>query len=232
MALILNIDTSSKFCSIALAYEGETIFGLESSKEMDHSTTLAPFVEKAMETLKERKENLEAVSVVIGPGSYTGLRIGLSLAKGLAYSLSLPLITLGTLRVMAVEAIFSYSGFNGDEIIIPMMDAGRMEVYAAVFDSALNLLEKESPVILEENSFERFSGYPKVIFAGDGVKKFREKYGDRWPNAIWMENVKPHAKYMTVLSEKYFREKIFSDIAYTTPEYLKEYKATISKNRL
>lgn len=232
MAVILNIDTSSKFCSVALASDGETFFGLVSAKEMDHSTSLAPFVEKAMESLRHKDLNLDAVSVIIGPGSYTGLRIGLSLAKGLAYSLSIPLITLGSLQVMAVEAIFSYPDFQGDEIIIPMMDAGRMEVYAAVFEAALRPLKNNEPVILDENSFLEFSLGNKVIFAGDRVKKFKDNYGDKWPRAVWLENVRPHAKFMAPLSEKFFRAQNFADIAYSKPEYLKEYKATISKNKL
>lgn len=230
MGLILNIDTSSKYCSVALAKDGEIVFGLESSKEMDHSSSLAPFVEKALAAAKERGEKLEAVSVIIGPGSYTGLRIGLSLAKGLAYSLSIPLITLSALQVMAVQAIFTYPEFEGDEIIVSMMDAGRMEVYEGIYDAALKLLKEEAPEILDEKSFLEISEDKKVIFAGDGVSKFKDLYGGK--NAVWLENVRPHAKYMVSLSEKFFSEKKFSDIAYSVPRYLKEYKATQSKNRL
>ena len=227
MAIILNIDTSSKFCSIALAKEGEVIFGYESSNEMDHSKTLAPFVKKAMDFLEDHNLKLAAVSVITGPGSYTGLRIGLSLAKGLAYSLDIPLITLSSLQVIAVSAIFSDPEFRGEELIVPMMDAGRMEVYTAVFDSALNLIKEEAPLILDENSFSDLQ-LSELIFVGDGSLKFKDLF--KGEKAKWAGPLLPHAKYMTSLSEKYFRQKRFSDIAYTTPKYLKEYITTKSKS--
>ena len=230
MANILNIDTSSKFCSIALSVDGEIAFGLESSNEMDHSSTLAPFVDQAIQFLKERDLKLEAVAVAYGPGSYTGLRIGLSLAKGLAYSFDIPLITLSSLEIMAVRAIFSYPDIQGNEIIVPMMDAGRMEVYAGIYDCALSSLDEEKPIILTEDSFKEFNNKDKVLFVGDGSNKFKDVYS--WKNAVWFTDSMPHAKYMAALSEKYFREKKFADIAYATPKYLKEYQAIVSKNRL
>ena len=135
MPNILNIDTSSDFGSVALAKDGEILLGFESGEKMDHSKSLGPFIEKCLGYLRENGENLDAVSVIKGPGSYTGLRIGLSMAKGLAFGLSVPLIALSALKVMAVRTLFSDNNFQGNELIVPLLDAGRMEVYAAVFNS-------------------------------------------------------------------------------------------------
>lgn len=230
MAIILNIDTSSKICSVALAQDGETIVGLESGNEMDHATSLAPFVKKCLNYLNENNLKLDAISVIIGPGSYTGLRIGLSMAKGLVYGLEIPLITLSSLEVMAVRAIFTYHDFNGIETIVPMMDARRMEVYTGVFNSSLKLELPEKPEILDENSLEFLKEKEKVIFIGDGIEKFKPLYS--YENAIWLGNGMSHAKYMTILSEKLYKENSFSDIAYTTPRYLKEYQASQPKSKL
>ena len=230
MANILNIDTSSSICSVAVAIDGEIAFGLESSKKMDHSTSLAPFVEKCMDFIKDKELKLDAVCVSNGPGSYTGLRIGLSMAKGIAFGLDIPLITLSSLEVMAVRAIFSYHDFNGDEYIIPMIDARRMEVYTGVFDSALNLVKPETALILDENSFDDLKSHGKILFIGDGTEKFKDLYGVG--NAIWLGGGMPHAKYMVTLAEKKYKEKQFSDVAYTVPSYLKEYQTTQPKNRI
>lgn len=230
MAKILNIDTSSHFCSVALAQDAEIVLGYESPKQMDHSSSLAPLVEKVLAYLRERNEKLDAVAVTSGPGSYTGLRIGLSLAKGLVFGFDIPLITLSSLEVMAVRAIFSYTEFQGNELVIPMMDARRMEVYTAVFNSDLSLLKKEAPLILDESSLRDLDEDKTKIFIGDGTEKFKDLYKGK--NVIWLGNQMGHAKYMTVLSEKKFRAKDFSDVAYSVPNYLKEYMVTTPKNHL
>lgn len=230
MAIILNIDTSSSICSVAISKDGEIIMGLESALKMDHSRSLAPNVNKCLEFLLENNLKLEGVSVTNGPGSYTGLRIGLSLAKGIAYGMDIPLITLSSLLVMAVRGIFSYENFSGEELIVPMIDARRMEVYSSIYDSGLNLLTAEAPLILDENSYTDLPNDKKILFIGDGTEKFKEIYNK--PNCIWLGKGMPHAKYMAALSEKYFNENKFSDIAYSTPSYLKEYQTTISKKNL
>lgn len=223
MAIILNIDTSSKHCSVSIAKEGEIIFGMESKSEMDHSSTLAPFVEKGMNIIKKEGLKLDAVGVVIGPGSYTGLRIGLSLAKGLAFSLSIPLIILSSLEIMAIRAMFVDHNLQGNEIIVAMMDAGRMEVYAGVYDLYLKKIKEEEPVILEKSTFDFLKDKERVLFVGDGSLKYKEIYP--YENAVWIGGLMPHAKYMATLSELKFRNNNFADLAYVTPRYLKEYKA-------
>lgn len=230
MAKILNIDTSGSICSVSLSEDGEIIMGLESPSKMDHSRTLAPFIKKILDFLRERQQELDAVCVSFGPGSYTGLRIGLSMAKGLAFGLNIPMITISSLEIMAVRAIFSYPDFMGDELIIPMIDARRMEVYSAIYDSSLKLKEEEMAHILTSESFIGLKDKSKVLFIGDGTEKFKSLYTLK--NAVWLGNGMSHAKYMGALAEKYFREKKFSDIAYSVPNYLKEYQTTIPKTKI
>lgn len=230
MAKILNIDTSASICSVALAIDREIVLGFESSKKMDHSTSLAPFVDKCMEYVRQHSLKLDAVSVTAGPGSYTGLRIGYSLAKGLAFGLDIPLIVLSSLAVMSVRAFFTDPDFTGEEIIVPMIDARRMEVFTGVYDSGLNIIEPERALILDENSFKSLHDKKKVIFIGDGAGKFKNIY--KGNNALWLGPGMPHTKYMTALSELYYREGKFADPAYSTPVYLKEYQATTPKNKL
>lgn len=230
MANILNIDTASGICSVALAKDGEVILGYESSEKMDHSTSLAPFAEKCLNYARDHRISLDAVAVSAGPGSYTGLRIGMSLAKGICFGLNIPLITISTLKIMAVRAIFTDDSFEGDELIVPMVDARRMEVYTGVFNSGLELLEEEKPLILDENSFSNLIDERKVIFIGDGSSKFRELYSGK--NAIWAGEGMSHAKYMATLAELDYRKKNFADLAYSVPSYLKEYQAGKPKNKV
>lgn len=230
MAVIINIDTSSPICSVALAIDGEIVLGLESSQQMDHSASLAPYVKKCLDYLKDKGIKLDAVSVAVGPGSYTGLRIGLSLAKGLAFGMSIPMIALSSLQILSVRAIFSYHDFAGDELIVPMVDARRLEVFTGVYDSALQKIIPEQPLILDENSFWELYEKEKVLFIGDGSEKFKNLY--KGENAVWLGARLSHAKFMVTLSEKLFRNNQFSDIAYTVPNYLKEYQTTTPKCKI
>lgn len=230
MAKILNIETSSRHCSVALAIDGEIVKGFDSKEEMDHSVSLAPFVDECMKYLRGKHMKLDAICVTDGPGSYTGIRIGLSMAKGLAFSLNIPMITLSSLEVLAVRAIFTYPDFNGDELIVPMIDARRMEVYTSVINSRLENEMEEKNLILDEKSFSELFQHNKIIFIGDGTEKFKGIY--RGTNAIWIKNGIPHAKFMVTLAEKRLKESKFADVAYSTPRYLKEYQATQPKPRL
>lgn len=226
--MILNIETSSKKCSVALTDEGAVYYSLESEKEMDHSTKLAPFVEKCMEELKLRDLKLDAVAVSMGPGSYTGLRIGLSLAKGICFGLNIPLIGLSTLKVLAVKGMFANRDYSEEQLFIPMIDARRMEVYTAVYNNNLEAIMGPEPLILEENSYTEYSGRP-LIMIGNGVEKAKEIL--KVPVQRWI-NCYPEAKDMTALAEKAFREKDFLDIAYSTPYYLKKFQATTPKKNI
>ena len=225
--MILNIETSSKICSVALCDEGAVWYSLESETEMDHSTKLAPFVENCMKELTARGHKLDAVAVSMGPGSYTGLRIGLSLAKGLCFGMNIPLIGVSTLELLAVKAMFS-SDFDPDLTFVPLIDARRMEVYTAAYNLALDPVMPPQPLILTEDSYKELDGKP-LIMIGDGVEKAREVL--RIPVLKWIDRM-PRATDMTALSEKAFRKGEFLDIAYSTPFYLKNFQATTPKSRL
>lgn len=220
--MILNIETSSVICSVALENAGDVIFHRESEESMQHASLLAPYVEEAMKTLDRRGEKLEAVAVSIGPGSYTGLRIGLSLAKGLCFSRDIPLIGISTLQILAVKAMFRNVVWEGDELLVPVIDARRDEVYTAVYDFSLNELLKPMPLILDSESYSEFRDRRK-IFVGNAVEKLERIVNP--DNSVFIK-AEPLALDMTALSEKSLREKNFLDIAYSTPEYLKDFQAT------
>lgn len=226
MATILNIETSSKVCSVTLSKDGVIEVELEDSKNMNHAECLAPFVNKCITEAKRKGFTIDAVAVSLGPGSYTGLRIGLSLAKGLAFGLGIPLIGISTLQILAVKAMFRNILWEGDEIIVGMIDARRMEVFSGAYDFSLKEVIKESPIILSNDSFSALYSKRKVIFIGDGIEKFKSLYGSE--NAVWLNNLFPHARDMVALSEKFYREGNFIDVAYSIPNYLKEYQTTVS----
>lgn len=230
MSTILNIETSGKICSVALTREGVLEFDFENREGIKHAEVLAPFVERAMEEVKRKEWKLDAVAVSIGPGSYTGLRIGLSLAKGLAFSLGVPLIGVSTLKILAVKAMFRNFNFTGEEILVPMIDARRMEVFTGAYDFALNAVAGPGPMILDSESYAGLLAEKEVWFMGDGAGKAKDVIDS--PNAHWMEDLYPMAKDMLALSEKALREKDFLDIAYSVPEYLKEYQTTVARPRI
>ena len=172
---------------------------------------------------------LDAIAVSIGPGSYTGLRIGLSQAKGLAFGLDLPLIGVNTLQLLTVSVMFQ-EFFDDDVIFVPMIDARRMEVYTAAYNSALEDVVTPQPMILDENSFSDLLEKHQLVFVGNGAEKAKNVITS--PNARFFPNVKPVAVDMLALSEKAFREKHFIDVAYSTPLYLKDFQATKKKKKV
>lgn len=225
---ILNIETSGKICSVALTGEGVLELQLDDHEGMQHANKLAPFAERCMEEVNRKDMKLDAVAVSIGPGSYTGLRIGLSFAKGLAFSLGLPLIGVNTLKILAVKAMFRSFDWTGEEILVPMIDARRMEVFTAAYDFALRPLIEPAAMILDENSFsDLLDSGRQLYFMGDGAEKAKTVIKSK--NAHWIDGLLPQAKDMLALSEKAFREGDFLDIAYSTPLYLKEYRTTKPK---
>lgn len=230
MSVILNIETSSKQCSVALTADGMVEFHAESENEMDHARSLAPFVEKALDFAARRDMNPDAVAVSSGPGSYTGLRIGMSFAKGLCFARNLPLITVPTLQILSVKAMFGVREPSGDELLVPLIDARRMEVYTAAFNFALDEVLPPQALILDGNSFADLLDRNACLFIGDGVTKAREVISH--PNARFLSSSMPVAMDMTALSERAFRNSDFADTAYAVPFYLKDYDAKISKNKV
>lgn len=228
MSNIINIETSGKICSVALTRDGVLERQLDDDRGMQHANVLAPFVDDLMEECHHREMMPDAVAVSIGPGSYTGLRIGLSLAKGLAFSLGVPLIGVDTLKILAVKAMFRTMDWQGDEVLVPMIDARRMEVFTAPYDFALNPLETPGAKILDENSFAELLESRQLYFMGDGAEKAKNVITH--PNAHFIDGLLPQAKDMLALSEKALREGDFLDIAYSTPNYLKEYQTTTPRD--
>lgn len=223
MSTILAIETSGKYCSVALIHEGLAEFNREDDLEMNHARAIGPFVESCIREADRREWPIDAVAVSLGPGSYTGLRIGLSMAKGLCFSLGVPLIGVSTLKLLAVKAMFRGMDWQGDEILVPMIDARRMEVYTAAYDFRLDALMQPKPLILTEDSYSSLPTDRQIYFMGDGSGKAKDIL--KGENFHWIDDINPRAFDMTALAEKAFREKDFLDVAYSVPEYLKDYEA-------
>lgn len=230
MSTILNIDTSTSVCSVALCHDGHCLMHREDYQGRNHATVLSLYIKDALDEAKEKQMPVEAVAVDLGPGSYTGLRIGLSEAKGLAYAQKVPLIGVNTLQTLTVGVMFS-DFFEPDVMFAPMIDARRMEVFTAVYDYALQPLMQPRPLIVEPDSYAEYLDRGPVIFFGDGAEKTRELLGGH-KNANFITEIYPLAQNMMALSERAFRNGEFIDLAYSVPEYLKEFQATTPKNKL
>ena len=229
MATILNIETSTEVCSVALTSEGQVVDHRENYDGQTHATLLSQYVQEMLEYARSREMSIDAVAVSIGPGSYTGLRIGLSEAKGLAFGLNLPLIGVNTLQLMAVSTMFNHFVDDDKPLYVPMIDARRMEVYTAAYSPALEAVLEPQAMILDEGSFKNLldEGYT-LILMGNGSDKARQVFHQ--PNVRFIDGVKPVAVDMLALAERAWRAQEFIDVAYSTPLYLKEFQATKPKN--
>lgn len=226
MSCILHIETSTEVCSVAVSQDGASIFSQEDFKGPSHATTLGVFVDEALSFADSHAIPVDAVAVSSGPGSYTGLRIGVSMAKGICYAKDIPLIGLPTLEVMCVPVLL-FRDLPDDALLCPMIDARRMEVYAAVYDRALRPLRPTSADIVDEHSYAEFLADRPVYFFGNGSAKCREVL--QHPNAHFIENIHPLAKWMFPLAEKANARGEFKDVAYFEPFYLKEFVASKPK---
>lgn len=231
MAVILNIDTTTAVCSAALTAEGMVLCHAEDFEGRNHAALLSGFIKRCLDFAAERELKLEAVAVSMGPGSYTGLRIGLSEAKGLAYALEVPLIGVRTLELMATRVMFSADDIDPESTLVPMIDARRMEVFTAAYDFGLNELMKPGPLILDENSYAGLiaTGRPVLLF-GDGSAKAAEVI--KAPNVRIIPDITPLAVDMVALAERAYARREFIDLAYSTPLYLKEFQATVPKSKI
>lgn len=221
MSYILNIETATKNCSVALAKEGKTILCKEIAEEgYSHAERLHVFIEQIIQEVGITFKDISAIAVSQGPGSYTGLRIGVSAAKGLCYALGISLIAVDTLQVLASQANVS----NG--LIIPMLDARRMEVYSAIFTPNFENKRAVQAEIITENSFEDLE--EKLYFVGDCAEKCKAVLTKE--NHIFLEQIKyPSAKEMSFLSFEKHQKNDFVDVAYFEPYYLKDFMMTVSK---
>lgn len=216
---------------MALTSEGQVLDHRENYEGQTHATMLSQYVKEMLDYARSRELKLDAIAVSIGPGSYTGLRIGLSEAKGLAFGLQVPLIGVNTLQLLTVNTMFNHFIEEDNVLYVPMIDARRMEVYTAVYNPALDDVLEPQAMILDEHSFERLleQGYTLVAM-GNGSDKAREVLTHE--RMRFIGGVKPVAVDMMALAEKAYREQQFIDVAYSTPLYLKEFQATKPKNPL
>ena len=236
MERIILIETSTALCSVALA-EGETVTAYrESSAPKAHASLTAVFVQEILEERNIKLSDCDAICVSMGPGSYTGLRVGVSTAKGLCFGSGKPLLAVGTLNTLVAQAVCE-SGINEESFrfIIPMIDARRMEVYSAVFETAeragngARQITETAPAIIDENSFAEYLEQGPCLFIGDGAGKCADVH--KHPNAHFCQ-CHPKASAMLQPALEAYKEKRFEDVAYFEPFYLKEFVATVSKKKL
>ncbi len=229
MAVILNIETSTEVCSVALTSEGQVLDHRENYEGQNHATLLSQYVKDMLDYARSREMKIEAIAVSIGPGSYTGLRIGLSEAKGLAFGLNVPLIGVNTLQLMTVSTMFNHFIEEDKVLYVPMIDARRMEVYTAVYTPGLEAVLEPQAMILDEHSFEDLLQQGNtLVLMGNGSDKARQVLNHE--QVRFVSGIKPVAVEMMALAEKAWREQSFIDVAYSTPLYLKEFQATKPKN--
>ena len=227
MSYILNIETSTDVCSVAISDSGQVIFNKEDHSGPNHAVKLGVYVDEALDFLDSHGLPLEAVAVSCGPGSYTGLRIGVSMAKGICYGRGVKLIAVPTLELMAVPVLLGEHPEEEDALIVPMLDARRMEVYAEVLDRALKVVRPIQADIVDADTYKEYLDEHPVYFFGNGAAKCMETINH--PNAHLVEGIEPLAKNMAPLAEKRFVEGKFEDVAYFVPFYLKDFVAKMPK---
>lgn len=229
MPNIIHIETSTDVCSVALSCDGYVQFHRESFDGPSHASLLGDYVKDAVTYARLKELPLHAVAVSGGPGSYTGLRIGVSEAKGLCFGLGLPLIAVSTLELLCTTAMFRADA-DPEALICPMIDARRMEVYAAVYDERLQPVVPVGAYVVDENTFADVLEHRKVVFCGNGAAKCKNVIQHR--NALFVDDIRPLASGMVALAERAFVKGDFCDVAYYEPFYLKEFVATRPKNKI
>lgn len=229
MALILQIETATQTCSVALAQNGVLLAYKEQTERNIHASVITLFIEELMQKAQIKYQDLDAIAVSMGPGSYTGLRIGVSTAKGLCYALDIPLIAVNTLEAMSAGFAANHFSVNPQTLFCPMIDARRMEVYCAIFDAETQLIQETKAEIIDEHSFDHLLNSNIVYFFGDGAAKCESVLGLSL-NARIMDDFENSAKYLTRLAYDKFQKKEFEDVAYFEPFYLKDFIAGKKSN--
>lgn len=224
MALILNIETATTNCSVSLSRNGETVVLKEdNSKNYSHAESLHVFIDAVLKEAGITSKDLDAVAISKGPGSYTGLRIGVSAAKGLCFALDKPLISVPTLEALAHQVICT------EGVIVAMLDARRLEVYAAIFNSNHEEIKETEAQVLDENAYADYLKEGKVYFVGNGVEKTKALINH--PNAIFIEDKLPSASEMSLLAFNKYKKSDTEDVAYFEPYYLKDFIALKPKSK-
>jgi tRNA threonylcarbamoyladenosine biosynthesis protein TsaB len=233
MALILHIETATPVCSTAISRNGELLDIRETNDPRSHASRLTPFIEDLMTSNNISYTSLDAVSISMGPGSYTGLRIGVSTAKGIAFGVEIPVIGVSTLQALANKFVKENQNLLSkisNPVFCPMLDARRMEVYSAFYSLKLELKREVMADIIDTNSYLEYLDAGPVFFFGDGSQKCKEII--KHPNARFIPDIEPSSKHMISLAETAWAEKEFLDTAYFEPFYLKDFIATIPKNKI
>ncbi len=230
MSCILNIETSTNVCSVALSQDGVCLHEELDLKGPSHAQVLAGFVKETVSFADSHAIPIDAVAVSKGPGSYTGLRIGVSEAKGVAYGRDAHLLSVPTLKLLTVPILLGHDELPEDALLCPMIDARRMEVYCALYNRALHEMLPTQALVIDETSFRDQLDQHPIYFMGNGADKCAEVI--KHPNAHFIKGIVPRAKNMVPLAEMAMAREEFEDVAYFEPYYLKEFVATKSKKLL
>lgn len=224
MALILHIETATNICSVALSDSEKLLAFRETAKTNSHSELVTVYVQEVMAEAKTALQQIDAVSVSMGPGSYTGLRIGVSVAKGLCYALDKPLISVGTLTAMAYGAIQQTSDMDSTLLLCPMLDARRMEVYYALYTKNMDEFQKPAAEIMDEHSFSELLKGHRLLLFGDGTAKCKTLF-EKNTAVSFIDDFLPSATFMIVPALQKFHSGVFENVAYFEPFYLKDFIA-------
>lgn len=227
MACILHIETSTSVCSVAVSEDGQCIFQQEDHSGPNHAERLGTMVDEAMSFTDSHAIPFDAVAVSCGPGSYTGLRIGVSMAKGICYGRDLKLIGVPTLELLCVPVLLRRPDMEAEALLCPMLDARRMEVYAGIYDRSLQAVRPIGADVVTAETYKAWLDAHPVYFFGNGASKCMETINH--PNAHLIEGIEPVAKWMQPLAEKRLLNGLTEDVAYFVPFYLKDYVAKAPK---
>jgi tRNA threonylcarbamoyladenosine biosynthesis protein TsaB len=226
--MYLCLETATSVCSVALIESGNVIAFREINEGFKHAEKLTVFISEVVNEAGIKLSDLKAVAVSSGPGSYTGLRIGVSVAKGLCFSLDKPLISISTLELLASGALSKIKKSDSHVFYCPMIDARRMEVYTGLYDSTLKCIVFPTAVVIDEEFFSDVKKEKQIYFFGDGAEKCKAVLSESG-NFIFLPDMFPSAKFMSGLVEEKFKEKQFEDVALFEPFYLKEFQAGVKK---
>ncbi|MBE6258998.1 MAG: tRNA (adenosine(37)-N6)-threonylcarbamoyltransferase complex dimerization subunit type 1 TsaB [Prevotella sp.] len=229
MSTILHIETSTDVCSVAVSEDSQVIFHQEDHSGPNHAERLGTMVDEALSFTDNHAIPFDAVAVSCGPGSYTGLRIGVSMAKGICYGRDLKLIAVPTLELLCVPILLREIS-EEDALLCPMLDARRMEVYSGIYDRGLRAVREIRADIVDENTYKEYLDEHPVYFFGNGAKKCISTINH--PNAHLIDRIEPLAKWMQPLAEKRYQNEQFEDVAYFVPYYLKDFVAKLPKKLL
>lgn len=230
MSCILNIDTSTNVCSVAVSQDGACIFDKEDHSGPNHAERLGAFVDEALSFIDNHAIPLDAVAVSCGPGSYTGLRIGVSMAKGICYGRDVKLLAVPTLELLCVPVLLREMVTDDDALLCPMLDARRMEVYAQLFTRSLREVRPIQADVVDADTYREYLDKHPVYFFGNGAMKCKEVIDH--PNAHFIEGIEALAKNMLPLAERRMAREEFEDVAYFVPFYLKDFVAKQSRKLL